>query len=86
LETEEKSNPVSAEEWTREQSTLAYMCDVLMSIRSVLIASNSKSGRAPPVHPYPRPTTAIDKARKQAVQDRHAERVAMLLGQSTEQE
>lgn len=76
---------VSAEEWTREVSTLAHISDVLMSIRSVLVQAHSSNHRAPNWQAFPRPSTAMDKARSQLVVKRHHERVAMLMPKPREE-
>lgn len=47
--------------WTPERELLVGLTEAVMSLRAVLIAVNSKSGKVPKVVPLPRPKVAADR-------------------------
>lgn len=69
--------------WSPERGMLADLFDVMVSIRSVLIAANSKDSRVPEPQPYPRPEPAIvrvaEEFRAQQAIQRHEDRVRQML-------
>lgn len=66
--------------WSPEVAMLADLIDVVSSLRSTLVAVNSKPGSKPPaVTPYPRPGTMLEKVRREQRLRRHEELVARVL-------
>ncbi|MER5671162.1 hypothetical protein [Pseudonocardia alni] len=64
--------------WTPERELLADTAEILMSLRSVLIAANSKDGKAPKFPRMPRPKTAVDRARAAAAKRKRSDLLAQL--------
>jgi len=57
-----RSERFGLEGWTYERELLVGITEVLLSVRSTLIAVNTPKGKAPPkVKPLPRPRTAMDR-------------------------
>lgn len=64
-ETEDKGPSLTS--WTPEVSVLADVVDELRAVRHTLVMVNSEKGKAPKApQPYPRPKSALAKARQQA--------------------
>jgi hypothetical protein len=66
-------------EWTHERELLVGLTEAVLSLRSVLIGVNSKSGKPPKVHPLPRPKTAIDRVQAQRSKQKRADLLGQLL-------
>lgn len=65
--------------WSAEVAVLADLVDAVNVLRNTLVAVNSKDGKGGKLVPYPRPTTVIDKVRKNSRKARHEQMVARVL-------
>lgn len=69
---------VDAHTWTPERAILTDVADILLSIRSSLEAQHT--GKRQKVTPMPRPRFARDRIEAAASQQRHRDRVQLMLG------
>lgn len=67
----------STTEFSPEMQALATISDQLQVIANILVAANG--GKAGAVKPYPRPVTALQKARERRRYDQHQSLVARVL-------
>ena len=69
---------VDAHTWTPERAALTDVADILLSIRSSLEAQ--RTGKSQKTTPMPRPRMARDRIEAAASQQRHRDRVRLMLG------
>ncbi|WP_181771288.1 hypothetical protein [Amycolatopsis pittospori] len=69
---------VDAHIWTPERAILTDVADILLTIRSSLEAQ--RTGKRQTTTPMPRPRLARDRIEAAASQQRHRDRVRMMLG------
>ncbi|WP_394360736.1 hypothetical protein [Amycolatopsis sp. SB7-3] len=69
---------VDAHTWTPERAILTDVADILLNIRSSLEAQ--RTGKSQTATPMPRPRLARDRIEAAASQQRHRDRVRMMLG------